>query len=77
MCFMCHMGFTDEDIIGHLKETTQNPQFEKWNTASVSHVAIAGAGYNGEEARKLGLDLLLKFIEWRRTKPDGYMPALF
>ena len=68
------MGLTDEQITGQLRETTRDPQFNKWNTTSVSHVAIAATGHNGEEARKLGLDLLLKFIEWRRTKPDGYMP---
>ena len=42
--------------------------------AGISHLAIAATGHNGEPARQLGLELLLKFIEWRRTKPDGYMP---
>lgn len=74
MCFQCHMGLTDEQITNQLRETVENPSFEKWNTTSVSHLAIAATGHNGEPARQLGLELLLKFIEWRRTKPDGYMP---
>lgn len=74
MCIQCHMGITDEEITTQLRETIQNPRFDEWNTTSVSHAAIAGTGHNGEEARELGLELLLKFIEWRRTKPDGYMP---
>ncbi len=74
MCFQCHMGLTDEQITNQLRETVENPSFEKWNTTSVSHVAIAATGHNGEPAREMGLELLLKFIEWRRTKPDGYMP---
>jgi hypothetical protein len=68
------MGLTNEQITNRLRETVENPSFEKWNTTSLSHVAIAGTGHNGEPAREMALELLLKFIEWRRTKPDSYMP---
>lgn len=71
MCFQCHMGFTDEQVVAQLREESN---FEGWNTTSVSHVAISATGHNGETARQLGLELLRGFIEWRRTKPDGYMP---
>jgi len=74
MCFQCHMGLTDEQITRQLRVSLDDPHFDKWNTTSVSHVAIAGTGHNGEKARELGLELMQKFIEWRRTKPDGYMP---
>jgi hypothetical protein len=59
------MGLTDEQIVAQLRK---EPKFEKWNTTSVSHVAIAATGHNGEPARKMGLELLSRFIEWRRTK---------
>lgn len=65
MCFQCHMGLTDEQITNQLRK---EPKFEKWNTTSVSHVAIAATCHNGELARKMGLELLRGFIEWRRTK---------
>lgn len=74
MCFQGHMGLTDEQITRQLRVSLDDPRFDKWNTTSVSHAAIAATGHNGEEARELGLELLNKFIEWRRTKPDGYMP---
>jgi hypothetical protein len=74
MCFQCHMGLTDEMVTTQMRETLENPQFNEWNTTSVSHVAIASTGHNGEPARELGLNLLKQFIEWRRTMPDGYMP---
>jgi hypothetical protein len=68
------MGLTDEQITRQLRVSLDDPRFDKWNTTSVSHAAISATGHNGEEARKLGLELLKRFIEWRRTKPDGYMP---
>lgn len=74
MCFECHSGFTDKEITNYLIADLDDPHFEEWNTTSVSHAAIAGTGHNGEKARELALELFKKFIKWRRTKPDGYMP---
>jgi len=68
------MGLTNEQITTQLRVSLDDPHFDKWNTTSVSHAAIAATGHNGEKARELGLELLKMFIEWRRTKPDGYMP---
>jgi hypothetical protein len=71
MCLHCHSSFSDEQIIAQLRDE-QN--YEKWNTTSVYHLALTASGRNGEIARQLALELFLGLIEWRRTKPDGYMP---
>jgi len=74
MCRQCHSAFTNDEIVTQLKETAVAPNYIKWNTTSVSHVAIAASGENGEEARVLGLQLLQGYIEWRKEQPNDYMP---
>lgn len=74
MCRQCHSAFTNDEVVTQLKETAVAPNYIKWNTTSVSHVAIAASGENGEEARVIGLQLLRGYIEWRKQKPDDYMP---
>jgi hypothetical protein len=74
MCFQCHMRLSNEVVTNQLSETVQNPRYYKWNTSMVSHLVIAATGHNGEPARELAQKLLKGFIEWRRTKPDDYMP---
>lgn len=74
MCRECHSAFTDEDVVKQLKKIVDNPQYEKWNTTSISHIAIAASGENGDEARTLGLKLLRDYTQWRKSKPNDYMP---
>jgi hypothetical protein len=63
--------FTNDEVV---KILSQLPTYIKWNTTSVSHVAIAASGENGEEARSLGLNMLRDFIEWRKGMPTDYIP---
>lgn len=74
MCKQCHSMFTDEEVVEQLTDHMDNPQYEKWNTTSVSHIGIAASGHNGNDARKLGLILFRNYIDWRKTQSEIYMP---
>ena len=76
MCFKCHSGLSDEEVLKQLREqnSTDNINFIRWNTTSIGHLILAGVGLNGPEARTEAINLLEKFIIWRRTQPDSYVP---
>jgi hypothetical protein len=71
MCRQCHSGLSDETVIAQLKEALENPQYEKWNTTSLSHMIIAIEGTNGAEAHDLGLQLAEGFLEWFLGSTNG------
>lgn len=71
MCQQCVEGFSKEQILSQL----EGPQdFKQYNTTSVEFLFIAASGEYGEEAEKIGLTLLRNFIDWRKERPDRYIP---
>jgi len=66
MCLQCHLGFSKDEIVEQFK----NPQFEKWNDCSLSHLIISGTGYDGIEARKLALNLFDQYLKYRQLGGD-------
>jgi len=64
MCGQCHEGLSDKTVIQQLKDTLENPQFEKWNLTSFNHILITIRGANGGEGHKLGVELGEKFYKW-------------
>jgi hypothetical protein len=44
MCGQCHEGLSDKTVIQQLKDTLENPQFEKWNLTSFNHILITIRG---------------------------------
>ena len=72
MCIQCHQHISDEEMVRQLKG---DPQFDKWNTTSISHMIIAGLGVNGEEAITLSINMLTKFLDYKDEggKLDGFI----
>jgi len=70
MCIRCHSNLNDENVKKSLLNIVEgNAQFEVWNSTSVSHIIIAGTGYNGCEIRKLGIKSLELYNEWLINNP--------
>jgi len=43
-----------------------NPQFELWNSTSISHLMISIMGHDGYEVSDLAYQLYKKYINWRK-----------
>lgn len=46
-----------------LTKCMQNPDYQEWNTTSLSHMYLAGSGMNGHVAQGLALVLIDGFIQ--------------
>lgn len=66
MCFQCHVKISDEQIINSF--TKDEMEFDKWNTTSISHIIIAGSGYNGKKAKKLAINILNDYLIWNSNQ---------
>ena len=64
MCGQCHQGMPDDVVVQQLKDALKNPQYEMWNSTSLSHMSLAAMGVNGVEASRLGRNLLVRYIKW-------------
>lgn len=64
MCIHCHQRQDPNIIIQQLKAGILNPQFEKWNTTSLSHVLLSIRGLDGDEGHATGLILADMFCKW-------------
>lgn len=65
MCLKCHKGLSSEIVTKQLKDSLDNPQFEKWNETSISHLCLAYIGINGEEAKNYAKQLLDNYVSWK------------
>jgi hypothetical protein len=75
MCLECHSRLTNDQVLQQLLDTQKLPEFNEWNTTSVSHCLLACAGANGAEARELGFSIMDDFLKWyTNTKKDRYFP---
>lgn len=72
MCLYCHLGETSESSVRSLRNALENPEFEIWNTTSLSHVLLAVRGLDGSEAHELGCQLIEQFYDWFLGKTNGY-----
>lgn len=68
MCLQCHKNFPDAYVLEDMKENKENPQYEKWNTTSLSHCIIIALGANGKEAQKICREILDNYISWMEDK---------
>lgn len=71
MCRKCHGALSDELVIAQLEESLPNPQYERWNTTSLSHMIIAIEGTNGPKAHDLALELANGFYNWYLGPSNG------
>lgn len=77
MCRQCHSQLSDETILTQLTEALKNPEYEKWNTTSLSHICIAIEGANGKEAHDLGVQLAEGFYTWFLGSTNGVWESLY
>lgn len=77
MCLKCHQGLSDEYVLQSSLDSLSNPQFEKWNTTSLSHLFIEISGVNGEECSQLGLQLLDNYIQYKEHNANEKDGTLF
>ena len=47
-----------------MNHSKKDPQYERWNTTSLSHLFIILSGVNGEEAKNLAYNHLKGFIDY-------------
>ena len=70
MCLKCHNNLDAKYVLKMLIDTLENPSFDKWNTTSLNHTVISALGNESLQCRKLAIELLEKFIEYRKNKPS-------
>jgi len=73
MCRNCHDNLSDEEILKQLNEFIKNPQFDEWNTTSVSHLLIE-IERNKDETKDICNKILDEFENYLKTKPYKYLP---
>ena len=71
MCFSCHQGLSDDNILNQLKNALSDPQFHQWNTTSFNHIKLAIMGLNGEECHDLAVQLAEQFYVWFLGPTNG------
>ena len=75
MCIQCYNGFSNEYITEELKNSlniiTEKPEsFEDFSPSSISHLAYAAIGVNGDEARFIARNIFTKYFSWRCKRND-------
>lgn len=75
MCIQCHNGFSNEYITEELQNSlniiTEKPEsFEDFSPSSISHLAYASIGVNGEKARLIAREIFNKYFIWRCKRND-------
>ena len=75
MCIQCHNGFSNEYITEELENSlniiTEKPEsFEDFSPSSISHLAYASIGVNGEKARTIAREIFNKYFIWRCVRND-------
>ena len=68
---------SDETVLKQLQETLNNPQFDKWNGTSLSHVLLAYSGLNGKKVHIVAKQLLDKFYNWYNGSTFGLWRYLY
>lgn len=63
MCLTCH-SMNNSVVLQQLQNSVDNPEFQKWNWTSFSHLSLSFLGINGEEAKILSKKLFEMYIEW-------------
>lgn len=63
MCIKCHNNMSDVEIQKNL-EGTNSSNFDLFNMTSIVHLIFSSSGYNGEENRRLSINLLIKYYNW-------------
>lgn len=66
MCLLCHEKLSDTTLLSQLTDCKSNPQYDQWNSTSLSHFAIMTTGLNGKENQTLALELYRGYIEWAK-----------
>ena len=61
MCRQCHNNLSNEEVLYQMKEAEIEPNFNEWNTSSVSHLLIIASGHNGKESSDIANKILDKF----------------
>lgn len=83
MCLQCHGKDKkyDSEANSNLVDCLSNPQFETWNSCSVSHLFIYYSGANGwqsQEAAEKVIKKLIKYLhENQKTNIETYIPEPF
>ena len=73
MCLKCYQA-GEGGLIQSLS-SLDDSSFSKFNTTSVDTICLAASGMSGLEIRHLALNVLERFVAWRKTKPDKYFPS--
>lgn len=67
MCIYCHK-LNDEKTLNSLRRNIENPCYEIWHANLIVDLKLIAEGLNGEECKKLALELLSGYIEFMDAK---------
>ena len=73
MCRQCHNNISDEEILKQLNECLENPQFDEWNTSSLSHFLVE-IERDRQETKDICNKILADFEIYLKSKPYKYLP---
>lgn len=82
MCIDCHKNQSDEDMIDQHRKRIDDPQFERWNSMSLSHLFITALGFNGREGQTICIKIIDNLREWiaaggeTKSSITSYPPTL-
>nr|QBK85722.1 MAG: hypothetical protein LCMAC101_03170 [Marseillevirus LCMAC101] len=82
MCLKCHGKNAKFDSDSpEMVDALKNPQFEKWNSCSVSHMFITYSGVDGWRAQDLAAQIIENLIKYLRennkTNVETWLPQAF
>tara|TARA_Y100000741_G_scaffold169364_1_gene128271 strand:+ start:750 stop:1100 length:351 start_codon:yes stop_codon:yes gene_type:complete len=66
MCIRCHSGLSDTKVLEDLTNALKTKQYEIFNKTSINHILFAALNYNGEQTKKIAIELLEEYNEWAK-----------
>lgn len=65
MCKLCYDNMSDETFAEQIDVCLSNPEYEKWNTTSLSFMIIGACMQKQPETRAKCIRLLEMYLQWR------------
>lgn len=75
MYLRCYSSMSQKEITQMIEKLMYDPQFDQWNTKTISFILVFAFGYNGCETRNHVISIFNEFNMWyKQYKPDNYVP---
>ena len=64
MCIKCHSGLNNESVYNDLNNALNNESYDVFNKTSICHILYGSLNYNGEDVKKISIELLENYDIW-------------